>query len=211
MITMDVSTWTAFKSLVTSKALLIQYTDLENKYEVYAAEAQTFIWHTVLMKDGETDVVDFETNFKSTANAPLEIKAGAGRPERTVNSPQPAGTRQRWKGYQITIAEGQTTAYVDVGFDTAMYVMGGLIYSPDVDEDDSVTVDILVKANDAVYLSKMVDGVYLIPNMEISFMSSESMLFPSSVKFRITLTCATAAGVNGVHANVVVSYFKTEA
>jgi hypothetical protein len=211
MQTMEATSWTNFKGLVSSKALLIQYSDAGNFYEIFASEAGVFLWHITLPKDSGTDVTDFETNFKPTANQPIEVKAGSGRPLRVVNSPQPIGTREHWKGYQIIIPEGQQSGYVDVSFSAPTYVKGGLIYSADVDDDDSVTVDVLLVANDAPYLPAMIDSIYLIPNIMVSFMSDESMLFPTTLKLRVTLNCESVAGVGGVQANVLVDFFKIEA
>jgi len=70
---MEVSSWSEFKSLLTSKQLLIQYSGNTRGYDLYASEAGVFIWHIWIPKDSGSDISDFETNFKPTANAPMMI------------------------------------------------------------------------------------------------------------------------------------------
>jgi hypothetical protein len=72
MQTMSVTTWSDYKTLLTSKVLTIQYYDDGTSYNLFAPEAQTFLWSIVLLK-GSSDATDFETNFISTANAPMMI------------------------------------------------------------------------------------------------------------------------------------------
>jgi hypothetical protein len=72
MQTMEISTWTEYKNLLTSKVLGIQYGESPTWYELYAPEAQTFMWHISLEK-GTADATDFEANYKPTANAPMMI------------------------------------------------------------------------------------------------------------------------------------------
>lgn len=194
-----------FKTYITNKALLIQYTQDSNSYSLFAIEAGVISWQTNLLK-GSSDATDFETNYKSTANAPLEIKAAVGRPLRVSASPQPANTIQHWKGYQLTIPAGQTSAYVDISFPSTVYLRGGNIVSPDVDYDDYVTVDILLAANSAPYVPGLISNAHMIPSLPISFESAESMAFPTAVKIRVTLT-TTEADATDTHANILVNYF----
>lgn len=67
---MEVDTWANFKTLVTSKILLMQYSDAGSNYEIFAPEAQTFLWHISLVK-GSSDATDFDNNYKAAANAPM--------------------------------------------------------------------------------------------------------------------------------------------
>ena len=69
MILMPINSWTSFKTTVLlSKGLGIQFSEYSDRYEVYAAEAGTFTWSICILKDGGSDVTDFETNYKSKAN-----------------------------------------------------------------------------------------------------------------------------------------------
>jgi len=75
---MNIESWNSFKALVNTKDLLIQYSEDDNYYYIYAPEASTFLWQITLIKDSGTDVTDFETNFKSSANKPLEYRSEDG-------------------------------------------------------------------------------------------------------------------------------------
>lgn len=75
---MNISSWVAFKNLVASKQLLMQYSEDDTYYCIYAPEAGTFLWSFILTKDNGEDVIDFETNFKSYANKPLEYRSSDG-------------------------------------------------------------------------------------------------------------------------------------
>jgi hypothetical protein len=83
MQTMEVADWTTYKSLLSSKTLTIQYSEFADYYDLFAPEAQSFLWHFSVRK-GTTEGTDFETNYKPSANAPLMINGG------TVMTPQVA-------------------------------------------------------------------------------------------------------------------------
>jgi hypothetical protein len=203
---MTLQSWTEMKSLVSTKQLLLQFVENAGSYELAASEGQSFIWSYSMSKENTSEILDFETNFKAKANAPLENKAGVGRPERVAASPQPNNTVEHWKGYQITLEQGQTTAYVDIEFSTDVYLKGGRIISLDVDGDDYISVEARVRANDAIYLPGLIETAYMLPNVALSFLSEECMLFPSILKLRINLTCPAAD--KGITANVLVDFFK---
>ena len=197
--------YTTFWSLVSSKSLLPQYVATVDTYYIFAVE-NNISWEVTVLKDGGVNQQDFETNHKAACNQPLEIKAATGRPSRVSMSPQPAGTVEHWKGFQITVPTGQTSGYVDISFPIEVYLRGGYIVSHDVDLDDWVSVDILVAANDAVYLPGLIDHAYLISDSMIDFKSDESMVFPPSLKLRVTLNIGSA-DLSDVHANILVDYF----
>jgi len=206
---MDIATWADFKSLVTSKALLIQYSDLGDRYQIYAPEARTFLWHTVLLKDSGSDQTDFETNYKAKANAPLEVKAGVSRPERFSMSPQPLNTYNKWKGYQMTMPPGATFTFVDVQFPTTVYFRGGHLYTNDADIDDMLSADVLLATNDSVLMPKMIDAVPISSGMMIPFLSDESMAFPNYYKLRLSISCPDGVSETAVRThNVMVEFFQ---
>ena len=77
---MLIDSWDNFKILVSTKALLMQYMERADTYEIFAPEAQTFLWNISLLK-GSSDVIDFETNYKSDCNKPLEFRSVDGLPK----------------------------------------------------------------------------------------------------------------------------------
>jgi hypothetical protein len=74
MIDMRSSSWASFKStVITKKSLYLQYSESANYYDIYASDGP-FLWSYSLVKNGEADVLDFETNYKALANQ----KVGGG-------------------------------------------------------------------------------------------------------------------------------------
>jgi len=201
----NLSTYSDFKAIVSSKSLLPQYHDVGNFYFLFAVESSV-CWQYSLAKDGGSDQTDFENTYRASCNQPLEIKAAAGRPLRVSASPQPLNTIQHWKGFQLVIPAGQTSAYLDISFASTIYLRGGNIVSPDVDFDDSVSVDVLLAANSAPYIPGIISNAYMIPSLPISFESAESMAFPPVVKLRVTVNIG-AVQETDVHANILVNYF----
>lgn len=200
------SSYVAFKSLVSVKGMLPQYADGGDTYFLFAVEANVS-WQYTLIKDSGSDQTDFETNYQSLCNKPLEIKAAAGRPIRVSASPQPDSTVQHWQGYQLILPAGQLSAYLDITFSSTVYLHGGYIVSADVDYDDYIQADVLLVANSAEYIPGIINTAYMIPNLPVSFESNESMSFPTAVKIRVTLATATANTAD-VHANILVDYFE---
>lgn len=85
--------WTVFKASKTAKNFVIQYEDDGEKYNIWAYDGPevhiTTIWKGILpygvlaggltQENNDTYKTDFETNFKNTANAPIEPKTKDGR------------------------------------------------------------------------------------------------------------------------------------
>jgi len=70
--------WTFFKTtVITRKKLGLQYTENNLNYFVFAGEAGIFFWEITLVKNTE-EALDFETNYKDTANSPLEFRSAEG-------------------------------------------------------------------------------------------------------------------------------------
>lgn len=203
----SISNWSDFKTIIASKKLLMQYYDSTTKYNVFAVENSSLYWEISLLKDEGSDVTDFENNYKANCNAPLEVRSSAGRPARTSPSPQPNGTVQKLKGYQILLTSGNTDAYVDISFDHTVYIKGGNIVSAGVDEDDYVNAKTLLVSDDTVVVDGIIDHGYMIPNVKLDFVSPECMEFPSYLKLRVYLHCHTSAA-SDIKANVLVEYFE---
>jgi hypothetical protein len=62
--------YSQWKSLLTSNDLNAQYVENSESYDLFAIE-YNISWETRILKDGGSNQTDFETNYKSTANAPL--------------------------------------------------------------------------------------------------------------------------------------------
>src|SRR6266850_3150050 len=75
--------WTDFKSIITSKNIFIQYADGVEKYQIFAFDGSVAYFNELYkfpysgqvaydpdysQAQNDTDRVDFETNYQSTAN-----------------------------------------------------------------------------------------------------------------------------------------------
>lgn len=82
--------WTSLKSLMASKYLLLQYDEQESKYVVYLIEGNIqycaeifkdgFVPSDVNSETNDADLIDFETNYKASANKPLNTTDVDGAP-----------------------------------------------------------------------------------------------------------------------------------
>jgi len=188
---LEIGSWSDYKTLVSAKALLMQYSDTGTSYEIFAPEDHAFLWHINLVK-GTSDADDFEDNFQATANQPLEHKAGTGRVERVCTSPQPNGTTERWKGYEIDCGLTDESKTIDITFGTKIYLRGGMIYSKDVGNGDKVKVEIQMQIN-SVWTTVMtpMDDLFLCNGMRVEVVSPECMEFPTTYRLHVTFTPAT--------------------
>jgi hypothetical protein len=59
--------WSDFKAFVTARSLSIQFLELTTRYELYGLDG-IFQLYCQIPKNGNSDVTDFETNFKSKGN-----------------------------------------------------------------------------------------------------------------------------------------------
>lgn len=185
---MELGSWDLFKSLVSSKKLLIQYTEDSTGYQLSASEAGMFLWRYRILKDTD-DATDFETNFKATANAPLEIKADSGRPNRVAPSPQPNNTTEMWKGFTLALGTDDASGTIDIAFGADVYLKGGEIYSGDADPEDTVKADVVLVSNPSyVVTADLLKDIYMLKDYPVKFMSSECMSMPSTVMLRVTYT-----------------------
>lgn len=101
MIIMPINSWSAYKATtLASKALLLQYTESANSYDIFAAE-NMFVWNISLSKDGGSDVVDFETNFKAGCNKPITEKDSDGSALARVKA-APIGWTFQLRGFEFT-------------------------------------------------------------------------------------------------------------
>lgn len=198
-------TYSQWKALLTARGLLPQYIEDPNGYDLFALESN-LSWETRIIKDGGSDIVDFEANVKPTANKPLEIKAGPGRPPRTSASPQPINTMQHFKGYKLTLPILETSAYVDISFPSLVYVKGGHFYCSSILADDYLNVDVLYGANDMVIVPGLVTNCYLVPNTPVPFESAESMTLAPELKLRVTLN-GTSSAVTARTVYIIAEYF----
>lgn len=183
---MNISTWADFKTLLKAKLLLIQYSETATTYEIFAPESATFLWTICLLKDSD-DALDFEQNFKKDANQPLEVKATSTQPQRVVPTAQPLNTTEKWKGYQVNLTAQDTEQVVLVNFPVDVWLRGGSIYSIDASPQDYITVDVVwTDYPQTIIYPNLLENIYLLPGIQIPFISAECMKFPTMLSLAIT-------------------------
>ena len=69
------TTWSVLKSFATSRSLSIQWVDLGTQYWMAAYDGP-FNMECILNKDGGSDQIDFENNFKSAGNQTFSDSSG---------------------------------------------------------------------------------------------------------------------------------------
>lgn len=200
--------YSQFKSLLSSKALLGQYKELSDRYELFAIEGVYVSWETTILKDSD-EGTDFEVNHKANYNKPLEIKAGPGRPPRMAPSPQPINTIQKFKGFMLTIPANETTATLDVQWASKdIYLKGGIIKAgvDMVSPTDTMKMDVLYAANDMLIVPNILESIPLHNGGSLSFSSPESMYLAKELKLRITVSCSSALVDRHIH--IIAEYFE---
>ena len=97
-------TWTYFKNFVASKSLLVQYVEGADRYYVLAFDEYYGI-QCDLMFGSEADTVDFETNYKTSANATLGFKRDADGAQ--VVNPKFAGEGRTYQSLHFELTLGK--------------------------------------------------------------------------------------------------------
>lgn len=146
MQTMEITSWNDFKTLVLTKGLLIQYVQVDNYYDIYAPESP-FLWHLTLVQDGGSDQVDFETNYKSICNKPLEYRSTDGLPK--YASAMFADLLSYWvdgSNGNLNIPSGQT-GYLRTHFSTDFKLNGVDVHWEDANFGDAITFEVGVYSN----------------------------------------------------------------
>lgn len=73
MIELQLTDWESYKALIANKGLALQYVEHQKRYELYAGEASMYMWRYNIGKDGGAEQVDFEANYKSSANTNIAV------------------------------------------------------------------------------------------------------------------------------------------
>lgn len=190
---MNVSSWNDYKTLLSRKMLLIQYSETTSEYNLFAPEAHEFLWQISLLKESD-DAIDFETNYKANANQPLEIKEKAGKPVRISPSAQPAGTSEAWKGFSLDFANDDTEKTHYVTFNNTVSLRGGYMLADNVLDGDimNVTVEAFDGQNWST-VGKPWDNIPLSRTQTAVFVSNESMEFPTYLRLAVTITSKAAS------------------
>lgn len=129
---MPINTWSDYKTtVITTKALKLQYTENSSGYEVYASEASVFIWNIFIPKDGGSDVTDFETNYKALANKAIYAKVDVSASQPFASKILPDGKKlyKRVHGFSGTVSGAADNLDFVIPYDncklTGIEIVGG--------------------------------------------------------------------------------------
>jgi hypothetical protein len=201
MITLETTDWFNFKDLVSSKGLLPQYQDLGDRYDLYAPESP-FVWHTIVIKDGGTNQTDFETNYKTSYNQPLEYRSVDGLP--MIASAMFTDALSFWvdgsNGY-LQIPAGQT-AYSTTNFSVPYKLNGVDIQWANANAGDYVNFDVGVyNGGDPTNQSTFI---------QIAQFANQYRLYGSAEKSFILDTVSTIPPTyNGLNVYIRTTYVNT--
>lgn len=154
---MSVLLWADFKTLVAAKGLRIQYSSRDNLYDIYASETGTFLWSITLVI-GTDDAVDFEDNYKSAANKPLEYRSEDGL-LKVANAKFADVLSYHVVGLTPLVIESATTGYIRYAVPFVYTLSGTHVMWEDANWGDSIDFEV---------------GVYFDLEDEESFMSFNS-------------------------------------
>lgn len=111
-----------FLNLVDTKALLLQYADAGDRYNLFAVEGNVS-WNSTVLK-GTSEETDFVSNRKTAANKPLEYRSTDGLPK--IASALFSDLKSFWAdgtATQADLAAGETK-YVKTHFSTEFTLSG---------------------------------------------------------------------------------------
>lgn len=209
-----IKTWADFKNLcIISKGLTNQYVDIGSSYRLVGPDSNGINWQYDLPKliDGSAnpDATEFENNYMASFNQSLIIRAGVGRPARVSISPQPANTYNKWKGFQAIVAPGMTYSFVDLSWPATVYFRGGHLYSNFNDENDYISADVLMNPTDQMLMPNMIQNVHTASGVQLSFLSDESMAFPTYMKLRVHCYCPNGLSATEIkYFNILTEFFQ---
>jgi hypothetical protein len=184
---LNILSWSKYKMLIASKKLCLQYADSGDTYVLYAPENGELLWHISIPKDGGDDQLDFEANYKDSANASLEMKAAPNSPRRVAPTAQPLNTTEKWKGYHMEMAADELEKTILISFPIDVYLRGGSIFSGDCTCNDSITVDIVWTDYPAnIIYPNLLENIYMMKGIQLPFVSAECMKFPPMLSLQIT-------------------------
>jgi len=172
-----------FKAAITSRKLSWQYIEKGDSYFLFSIDG-VVEFNCVIPPVG-SDATDFENNYKSGANKPIEVKGASDRPHRSSPSPQPADTVEVWQGYHITL-DGITNTTYDISFPTNVYLHGGKAYSPDFQVGDKIQVDVRLQSNNAK-VGEFCKDVYVPDHVLLTLESPECSTLYYFCKLRVTV------------------------
>lgn len=93
------TTWAMVKSFAASRSASIQYLEFDSHYDIMVGDDYAELSHYMIKNPSDTtDLLDFETNYKPTANKPKDPKDADGSPLQRIKI-----TKQGWTQFNAFI------------------------------------------------------------------------------------------------------------
>jgi len=191
-----IDNWSNFKDVVmTNKNLLLQYVDEDKWYEIFAIDGQ-LEYKTRLVKSNyiskftginvsqaQSDISDFETNYKDNANEALEKRTTDGLP-RVAKSTYTDDPSLYLKGGKINISPG-STGKIDFQFAFDIKLVGAIGFWKDADVGDYIEFSVGYYAGeDWVEVSKYGNTLYIMDTDHVEITGDDSTNITSGVIVR---------------------------
>lgn len=116
--------WSDLKSFVDSRGVSIQFVEAGKKYFLVAIDS-SFALDCTLRKNGDADVVDFETNYKADGNKKLDHSDPDTGAMSMTNQFAPEGFYQRLHEVEFTTSKGdlhdKDMFNIDTGWSSVRY------------------------------------------------------------------------------------------
>lgn len=215
--TINVS-WTIFKQFITDRSLSIQYIDIDGAYRMIAFDGP-FQLSCFLNQDSSSDVVDFETNYKSKGNKQF---TSSGHQIMAPTLEYDLDLRNIWKGYKYTATAG-AQSFFDEQVTQELKLRGGWYALLDsnavvgdyvefsiIDKDDVLGYFQyygLTVGQDVLELSKFVRTDYVNPTSfgRQEFAANSASDVVTGLYFRTTYK---SVGANDITFKIVIRYLE---
>lgn len=202
--------WEDFKTEVANRIMSPQWVDVNGSYYI-AARDDFFTFDCELIKDGSSDEVDFENNYKNDWNKRLQYHDRNGL-KRVHTSPRPDSTTTYFCGsgdsggigngtgmvFNITINDTEVSKTLI--FSEDVNVKDGIIITKDAPLGSKISVEILDPSDNMVMT--FVKKVNLLGTQVIYLNSEDSEVIYSYLKLRITVYNSTPAAAFQVVGNI---------
>jgi len=136
--------WTTFRDvIINSKNVPFQEDDSDSEaYELYAPE-QGVMWYCRILRDGGSDVTEYESDYQAGANKPISKRSLDDVPY-TKQTPATIGTSMRIEGGEfLATANSKTTG--SIKFDSNIEIVGCMFYAENGGSGDKVNVYLIDK------------------------------------------------------------------
>lgn len=182
--------YTTFKSLVSAKVLLPQYVDNETYYNLFAVE-DNLAWQCFITKDGGNDQTDFEVNYQSTCNKPLEYRSIDGLPK--YASALFTDSASYWVDGSngVMIVNAGQTVYVKTNFSVPFKINGVDVHWANANVGDYVNFEV------GIYTGAITDETTFVQMAQFGnqyrIMGTDTKMFDTSM---VSLVPPTYNGLN---------------